>query len=572
MYLLSLAISFLISVSSALPAPEKRQVAPSVQLSYANIIGTGSTGIDTFKGIPYAQPPIGSLRLKPPQRITSHLGTIQATDIPTACPQGSKSAPASLPLDVRANLFPRLVSEASTPIGEDCLTINVQRPSNSTKNSKLPVLFWIYGGAFQGGSTQSFDASQLLQTSISNHQPIIYVAVNYRLGGFGFLGGSEILRDGSSNLGLLDQRLGLQWVADNIAAFGGDPDKVTIWGESAGSISAFDQMALYGGQYHYKDKPLFRGAIMDSGSITPADPVDSPRAQSVYNQVVLASGCANSTHTLTCLRNLPYDKFLSATLSLPSLSSYNSIAIPYLPRPDHHGGVLPLSPELLASQGLFAPIPFIIGDQEDEGTVFSFGPSNLSTTADLENYFHTIIFPDATSSQISTLISSYPDDPASGSPFGTGAANNVYPQYKRLAALVGDLSFTLSRRLFLSYALAAHPLTSSYSYLASYGYGTPVVGTSHGSDVAITYGETLGFPQESIQDYYINFVNTLDPNGKGWTGENDSSTGNGTLQWPIWGKGRQMVNLGKTQNTLMTDDFRENQFGAIREMVGSLHL
>ncbi|KAG4031892.1 hypothetical protein MFRU_008g02460 [Monilinia fructicola] len=560
----------LFSLTLALPAPEKHQLEPSVKLPYAKIIGSSSTGIDTFKGIPYAQPPVGRLRLKPPQSITSHLGTIHANSIPTACPQGVRPAPTALPLNVRAKLAARQISQAPSPIGEDCLTINIQRPSNITKNSKLPVLFWIYGGAFQIGSTQSFDATQILQTSISKSQPIIYVAVNYRLGGFGFLAGSEIFEDGSSNLGLLDQRLGLQWVADNIAAFGGDPNKITIWGQSAGSISVFDQMALYGGQYHYKGKPLFRGAIMDSGAITPAASVDAPRAQAVYDQVVLASGCANSTNSLSCLRSVDYDTYLAATLSLPSISSYNSIAIAYLPRPDYRGGVLPFSPEILAQKGLFAPVPFIVGDQEDEGTFFSQVQSNISTTADLETYFHTILFPDATPSQISTLISSYPDDPNFGSPFETGAANNIYPQYKRLAALIGDLTFTLSRRLFLSHARAVHPRTSSYSYLASYGYGTPVLGTYHGSDIAIAYGKTLGFPQESIQTYYLNFINTLNPNEKRWGRGNGSEKE--TLYWPTWGKGKQMINFGKTQNVLIRDNFREEQFEVIKGMVGNLHI
>jgi carboxylesterase type B len=105
---------------------------------------------------------------------------------------------------------------------------------------------------------------------VAEGKPIIFVTVNYRVAGFGFLPGAEILADGSSNLGLLDQRLGLQWVADNIAAFGGDPDKVTIWGESAGAISVFDQMALYDGNITYKGKPLFRAGIMNSGSVIPA--------------------------------------------------------------------------------------------------------------------------------------------------------------------------------------------------------------------------------------------------------------------------------------------------------------
>jgi carboxylesterase type B len=113
------------------------------------------------------------------------------------------------------------------------------------------------------------------------------------------LGGFEILKDGSSNLGLLDQRLGLQWTADNIAVFGGGPEKVTIWGESAGSISVFDQMALYDGDCTYKGKPLFRAAVMDSGSITRADPIDCPKAQDVYNYVVSQAGCSSSGDALS---------------------------------------------------------------------------------------------------------------------------------------------------------------------------------------------------------------------------------------------------------------------------------
>jgi acetylcholinesterase len=107
----------------------------------------------------------------------------------------------------------------------------------------LPVVFWVFGGGFEFGSTQTYDASEFISTSLAQKKDVIYVAVNYRLGGFGYLPGSEILKNGSANLGLLDQRLGLQWTADTIAKFGGDPSKVTIWGESAGCLSVFNQMA-----------------------------------------------------------------------------------------------------------------------------------------------------------------------------------------------------------------------------------------------------------------------------------------------------------------------------------------
>ncbi len=150
--------------------------------------------------------------------------------------------------------------------------------------------FWIYGGGFETGSAQSYNGSLLITQSVARGKPIIFVAVNYRLGAFGFLGGSEVLADGAANLGLLDQRMGLEWVVDNIAGFGGDPAAVTIWGESSGSISVFDQLALFDGNNTYKGRPLFRGAIMDSGSITPTEPADGVKAQGMFDRVVEAAG------------------------------------------------------------------------------------------------------------------------------------------------------------------------------------------------------------------------------------------------------------------------------------------
>jgi carboxylesterase type B len=111
-----------------------------------------------------------------------------------------------------------------------------------------------------------YQGSTWVEESLNHGQPIVVVTVNYRVGGYGFLGGKELHAEGSTNLGLLDQRLGLEWVSDNIRAFGGDPTKVTIWGESAGSISVFNHMAAYDGNHTYKGKPLFRGAIMNSGA------------------------------------------------------------------------------------------------------------------------------------------------------------------------------------------------------------------------------------------------------------------------------------------------------------------
>ena len=115
------------------------------------------------------------------------------------------------------------------------------------------------------------------------------------------MGGKESLADGSANLGLRDQRMALEWVSENIATFGGDPAKVILWGQSAGSVSILDQMLLYAGNIAYNGKPLFHEAIMHSGPNYPVDPVDCPKAQAIYDTVVAEANCTESDDTLACL-------------------------------------------------------------------------------------------------------------------------------------------------------------------------------------------------------------------------------------------------------------------------------
>jgi carboxylesterase type B len=258
---------------------------------------------------------------------------------------------------------------------------------------------------FQLGGSSMYDGTGLVNFGVEIGKPFIFVTTNYRVGGFGFLAGKEILADGAANLGLLDQRMGLEWVADNIAYFGGDPDEVTIAGESAGAISVLDQMVLYGGDHMYKGKPLFHGGIMSSGSIIPAEPIDSERAQAVYDKVVRAGGCAGKADTLGCLRALDYTDFVNAVSAPPGLLSYEGLALSYLPRPDGH--VLPDSPDVLVREGKYAAVPFIVGDQEDEGTLFSLFQSNLTSKDALVEYLHNVVFKSASEDQLSELVNTY---------------------------------------------------------------------------------------------------------------------------------------------------------------------
>ncbi|CAN9124575.1 unnamed protein product [Alternaria alternata] len=553
----------LIPLALAVPAPLERRANPTViaPSPQATVAGTSIANVESFKGIPYAQPPIDQLRLKPPQPLTSSLGKVDGTGIPKACPQFFFSIDErNIPTNVLGTILNLPLLQTVTNAGEDCLTVNVQRPAGTKADAKLPVLFWIFGGGFELGSTAMYDGASLVAESVAQGKPIVFVAVNYRVGGFGFMPGKEVLEDGSANLGLLDQRLGLQWVADNIAAFGGDPEKVTIWGESAGAISVLDQMMLYDGDNSYKGKPLFRAGIMNSGSIVPADPVDCPKGQAIYDRVVEAAGCAGSADTLACLRTVPYTKFLNAANTVPGILSYFTVNLSYLPRPD--GKALTASPDALVKAGKYAKVPFIVGDQEDEGTLFGLFTSNLTTTSEVTTYLSTIFFNNASPAQVQQLVGSYQTITEDGSPFRTGLLNNYYPQFKRISAILGDVTFTLTRRVFLEVAAQVSPSVPSWSYLATYDYGTPILGTFHGSDILQVFNGILpNNAAKSIRGYYYSFVYNLDPN-----------EGSGLMNWPRWSESKKLVNFGANSNSYLDDDFRSDTYSFLKDNVASLRV
>ncbi|KAL3494150.1 Alpha/Beta hydrolase protein [Aspergillus germanicus] len=555
----------LLWASSVVAAPAHvKRAAPTATIASpaATIVGKTSLGVDVFNAIPFAKPPTGPLRLKPPQPLTDALGTFDATAFPKACPQFFFSTnDDDWPLSVLGDLTNHPLFQTITNAGEDCLTLDIRRPAGTTADDKLPVLVWIFGGAFELGGTAMYEATPLVKSSVSLDMPIIHVAMNYRVGGFGFLPGKEILADGAGNLGLLDQRLALEWVADNIAAFGGDPEKVTIWGESAGAISVFDQMILYDGDNTYKGKKLFRGAIMNSGGIVPADPVDSAKGQAVYDTVVSEAGCSSAPDTLECLRDLDYDTFLDAANSVPGVLSYHSVALSYLPRPD--GTALTDSPDVLAKTGRYARVPFINGNMEDEGTIFALFQANITTKQGVADYLSKYFFHGATLDQMEELVATYPDVTTHGSPFRTGLLNNWYPQFKRIAAILGDLTFTLTRRVLFQTVEDLTPEVPSWSYLASWNYLTPVLGSFHGGDILqVFYGILPNYASRSIHTYYFSFVYDLDPNSRRGR----------FMEWPQWGEDHQMMQFFNNRGALLKDDFRTESYNFITANVESFYI
>ncbi|KAJ4341940.1 hypothetical protein N0V95_007065 [Ascochyta clinopodiicola] len=203
-----------------------------VIINSGNIVGHTVSGVDRFLGIPYAQPPINDLRFRPPQALNTSLGIFECPETPPACLQTPQN-PVEI-LNAATETLQGLDNPALFPIEketEDCLTLDIVRPASNysaRRSTLLPVLFWIHGGGFMNGATQLYPGDKIVKFSMDMGEPILFVAPNYRLGVFGFMPGNEIKAEGSSNAGLKDQRLALHWVHDNIARFGGDPDRVTI--------------------------------------------------------------------------------------------------------------------------------------------------------------------------------------------------------------------------------------------------------------------------------------------------------------------------------------------------------
>ncbi|KAF3065585.1 putative secreted lipase [Trichoderma lentiforme] len=540
-------------VGAAPPSPltaRAKNDLVEVEIPSGIIIGSVGQTVDTFNGIPYGDAPIGNLRFRPPQKLSRYLGDFDATRVPLSCSQGPFVTLGGPSVSEAGAILNDTSGEARAPDStEDCLTINVQRPRGVQEGDDLPVLFWIYGGGFLGGSTAGFDGTKLIDTGVLLGKPFIFVAVNYRVAGWGFMPGKQILEEGSGNAGLLDQRMGLEWVADNIRAFGGDPDKVTIWGESAGAISVFDQLVLFDGDATYNGNPLFRGAIMNSGSATPTDPLDSDKGQAIYDAVAEAAGCTGDT-SLDCLRSLDNDEFTVAANSVPGIFSYSSLALSYLPRPD--GQALSDSPDALQRAGKFHHVPMIIGTQEDEGTLFSLTQRNMSSTQQIVDYLSEYYFHNANQDQITDLVQTYSPFPKDGSPYGTGDFE-LYPGKKRLASILGDIVFNLIRRITLQVFSEVAPDVPTWSYFSSYKdvLLSFLFGTYHGSDVGVLFsGENSNYATFSGRVYYINFLYNLDPNVGTRPG----------LFWPQWKEGKKLLEFKGIANGLKDDTYRNASY------------
>lgn len=209
--------------------------------------------------------------------------------------------------------------------------------------------------------------------------------------------------------------------------------------------------------------------------------------------------------------------------------------------------------------GKYTKIPFIAGTQEDEGTLFGIFTLNITTTSQVANYLSTQFFNSATQQQIEDLVSSYQTTTEDGSPFRTGLLNNFTPQFKRISAIIGDLTFILTRRLFSEIHTQVNPGVPSWSYIATYDYGTPLLGTFHATDlIQVFFGILPNNARKTIRGYYFSFVHNLDPN-----------VGNNFDNWPQWSQGKKLINFGANSNSYTDDTFRSDSYDVVKKNADS---
>ncbi|KAF9523406.1 carotenoid ester lipase precursor [Crepidotus variabilis] len=484
------------TLTSALVAPSSSSA--SVKLDNGIFNGKRDGGIERFYGIPFAKPPVDDLRLRLPQTIPVYSGQYDATKYGPACTQADIDLP--IPVGLAADTTNYLVNNiygAAVPDSEDCLTLNVVRPASLPANAKLPVLVWIFGGGYMIGSTSTYDGGLIVRRSLALNQPVIYVSMNYRLSGFGFLPGQEVKDAGVGNLGLHDQREAFRWIQKYISNFGGDSTKVTIWGESAGSVSVSLHMLFNRGN----TEGLFRAAFMESGAPLPVGGL--AKGQKYYDLAVNEAGCSSANDTLACLRVKPYETLKAAFNKAPGLISYQSLNFPFIPRAD--GVFFPDNFQKLVQQGSVAKIPYIIGNCDDEGTLFSLTTLNITTEAQLKTWIQTEFAPGTPDDAVDSILKMYPADITQGSPYDTGILNALTPQFKRIASFQGDAAFQGPRRWLLQNTVNSNP--NIWSYLSKRMKALPVVGSVHASDLLNVYGGG------EMGDYLIRFATNLDPNG-----------------------------------------------------------
>jgi para-nitrobenzyl esterase len=447
---------------------------PIVQTTYGPVEGVAEGQVRIFKGIPFAAPPVGELRWAPPKK---HAGWTEKRLCAAFGPSAMQTTPVPFAMWTEEFIAP------PAPLSEDCLTLNIWTAGKSRKD-KLPVVVWIHGGGFVGGAASCavYDGKAMAERGI------VLVSINYRLGVFGFLAHPELTaesgKQASGNYGLMDQAFALQWVRDNIAAFGGDPNTVTIAGQSAGSISVNALVASP------QAKGLFQRAISQSGGLLSGR---FSRSLADAEASGMALQKAAGAQSLAALRAMPAAQVLEYASKMP-FGSFSPVADGYF---------LPTDIEGHFRKGLHADVPLMTGWVSGDGGLM--GTPNL-TLAQFRSQAEKTYGPRA--NEYLGLFQLNSDEDAKSAQLTTGMLGfaglpaHKWAMYNTQPVFIYEDRFVPTDKL-----------------------GFPNYGAFHTSEVPFAYHTLAKWNrpwqkrdydiEKLMTAYWVNFISTGNPNGKG---------------------------------------------------------
>jgi para-nitrobenzyl esterase len=483
----------------------------TAQTQSGTLQGALAGDVVAFRGVPYAAPPIGSLRWKPPQPAISWMGTRDASTFGNVCPQ---------------------LDNNNQPFGsEDCLVLNIYVSSQPAHGQTQPVMVFLHGGGNIGGTTHG----PITDSSLLPAQGVILVTVQYRLGLLGFFTHPLLTAEGggsSGNYGLRDQIAALTWVHQNIAGFGGDPTHVMLFGESAGS---FDVQALLA-------SPLARGlfsvAAMESGARHQGLLPTLTNLETAESPVVQALGCGTAADVLACLRAVSADVVASNWNVVPLFhGTYQTLVI--------EPAALPMDP-FSALQQNGSPVPLIIGSTREEESASNTTDDPTASPPLSEAQYEAAVhaeFDPIQSGAGDQVLSLYP------------ATDYDAPVYALIAAESDFYDITRVRNLARAAAGANRPPVWRYLYIHRYENDPTLnaLRAFHTADVPFVFGTPqfiLGGPYTpstaevnfagQMMGYWSRFAKTGDPNGSG------------AVQWPHYDASTEaMLQLDDTPNNLI---------------------
>ncbi|ETZ52822.1 carboxylesterase/lipase family protein [Mycobacterium avium subsp. hominissuis] len=428
-----------------------------VETGYGPVRGVAVDGVKAWKGVRYAAPPIGDLRFRAPQPPERWTEVADATVFGPACPQP---------------VFPNMPLDLGAPQGEDCLRLNVWASADTQPGDAKPVMVWLHGGAYVLGSSSQtlYDGRRLV-----SHGDVVVVTVNYRLGALGFLDLSSLNSAGrsfDSNVGLRDVLAALKWVRDNITAFGGDPRRVTLFGESAGAGIVTTLLASPAAA------GLFAAAIAQSSPATSV--YDRDRAARVAEAFLGKLGITASESRR--LIDMPMAAILAASQQVfDEVPVRNPGTLAFVPIVD--GDVLADYPVKVAQQGGSHPVPLIIGTNQHEAALFRLMRSALMP-----------ITPHAITSMFNQIAAEQPDLQLPTEK-QIGSAYSRFRRRARYLSIATDVGFRMP-----SVWLAEGHARVAPVYLYRFDYSTPLlrllmVKAAHATELPYVWG-TLGAPKD----------------------------------------------------------------------------